>query len=481
MDSRIAKNYLYTIAYKVLFIIAPLITTPYVSRVLHSDGVGIYSYTYSIATAFALVAALGINTYGQREIAYRQNNEDERVRTFDELFQLRLITTSIVVIAYFIFCYFYIGYKIPLLCQSAIILSTMFDISWYFQGIENFRIVVLRNLALKIVTIILIFMLVKTSDDVDKYILINSLSMISSNAVFFVNLKLPLFRYRISKEAARIHLIGALSFFVPLIAVEIYSHLDKIMLGAIVGSDFENGYYEQARKITQLIVTIIASINIVMLPRISNLYAQNKKEIIREYFVKSLNVIYLVMLPCVAGLFIISDQFVLWFFGDDFEKVSILLKICCFMIPFMSIGNFVGMQYLSPTNLQNYMTKAYVIAAVANIGMNIILIPRFASVGALIASAIAEMISCGIQVYYLQNSEFRFNMMKGISKYLIAASIMVLCLVIFNSLVSLSGGMYTIINMSIGAAIYIIVLVIVKEDYVWAVIKKLGIYKGTEV
>lgn len=157
MDKRTVRNFVYNTAYKILIIIVPLLTAPYVSRVLHPNGVGIYSYTFTLATAFSLFAALGINTYGQREIAYCQQDKEKRSTIFWELVTYRFVTTTIVLIGYLVFSCFYQEYRNFLLEQAFIIVAVAFDISWYFQGVENFKIVVVRNAIIKFGTLLCIF------------------------------------------------------------------------------------------------------------------------------------------------------------------------------------------------------------------------------------------------------------------------------------------------------------------------------------
>lgn len=463
MDNRVVKNFIYNIAYKILVIISPLVTTPYISRVLHSDGVGIYSYSYSIAYAFSLFAALGFSTYGQREIAYVQDNKYKRSIIFWEIILLRLYITIPVITLYLYVSFLYKTNTLYLICQSFIVVAVLFDIAWFYQGIEDFKTVVLRNLIVKFSTVVFIFIFVKTEQDVWLYILINSLSILLSNLFYIFSLRKNILKININKLQPLRHFKGAIQFFIPLIAVEIYSHLDKIMIGALTNNIIENGYYEQARKIIQLLVSVVISINTVLLPRISNLFKNNKHEQIVDYYQKSVEIMMIIMCPICLGLICVADNFTIVFFGSGYDKVAVLLKISSLIIPFMCIGNFVGMQYLTPTGQQNRMTFAYVIAAISNIILNFILIPQLLSIGALLASIIAELISCFIQVLLLYKSRYWLNITIIIKNKLIASVIMAISLMIFNNLFQLKPIVIVSFDIILGALVYTSILLLIRD------------------
>lgn len=468
----IIKNYLYNLLYQILLVIAPLVTAPYISRVLHVEGVGIYSYTYTIASAFALFAALGVNSYGQREIAYHQDDIYERSIIFWELLFFRIISTGFVVFLYLCFALHYEEYTIYLLQQSFIVIGTMFDISWFFQGIENFRIIAIRNIAIKLVTVALIFILIHNQNDLGMYILINSLSVFFSYALFFPYLRKSVVFIPIKELNIRRHIKGNIEFFIPLIATQLYSQLDKIMLGAITKSSIENGYYEQARKIVNIVVMVLTSINTVMYPRVANLYIKQEIGKIKKFYDDSFHIILMLLLPIIVGLFIASDNLVVWFFGIEYQKVSILLKLSGFLLIFMSVGNFVGMQYLAPTGKQNKMTGIYLVAAAINIILNFVLIKQYMSLGAIIASIVAEAFSCFAQVLLLKKSKYNFRMLNKTWKYLASSIIMGICLVCLNDFLQSPGIFETLFDIICGVIIYFTGLILLREEKICKLVKK---------
>ncbi|MET1249193.1 flippase [Sporolactobacillus sp. STCC-11] len=471
----IVQNFIYNLSYQILIVIVPLITTPYVSRVLKPDGVGIYSYTYTIAAVFALFVSLGISSYGQREIAYKQDLIEERSRIFWELCSIRILTVTVVSVIYLLIAAFYKEYKVFLLLQYFLIIAEMFDISWYFRGMEDFKVVVKRNIVIKLLATVCIFVFVRTEGDVWKYVLFNSLSVLISNLILMTYVKNSIIRVNFKKLNFQRHIRGIIELFIPLIAVQIYSNLDKIMLGAIIQNNVENGYFEQARKIANLLVTVVVSLNSVMFSRIAYLYAtkKNKEEFIFLYK-RILKIIWMILLPMCFGLFAISDNFVIWFFGEEYSSVSILLKISCPLIIFSAVGNFVGQQYLNPTGQQNKATVAYITAAVVNIALNVLLIPIFSSVGALLASNVAEFISCGIQIRYLKKSDYNFKLSENLYKYVISAMIMLISIYLINSILSFSPFMTSMLDIILGAFIYFAMLFVLRDEIIGFGISKIS-------
>lgn len=478
MKTKIIKNYLYNLSYQILVVLAPLITAPYVSRVLKPDGVGIYSYTTTIATAFALFAALGVNTYGQREIAYKQGDKEGQSIIFWELFLARLFSTALVGIVYLLFCLAYSQYNEYLILQSLIVFATMLDISWFFQGIEEFRIIAIRNAIIKLVTIVLIFILVKSQADLSAYILINSVSIFGSYLLFFLNLNKYIIKIDYKKLHPLRHTRGIIEFFIPLMATQLYSQLDKIMLGAIASSSVENGYYEQSRKIVSILIMVITSINTVMFPRISNLYAQEKKDEIIGLYKKTYKLILMMVIPISVGIVFTSNNFVIWFFGDEYLSVAFLMKLSVILLLFMAIGNFVGMLYLSPIGKQNQMTTVYLISAGINVIFNFWMIPMLQSIGAIIASIVAEIFSGSAQLFLLLKSEYKFNLLDGVWKYISAGLVMGVGLYFLQRISPFIGITQTVLEVIVGATIYGLMLFLEREDNFMLVVngfrKKLG-------
>ncbi len=470
-NKSVKKNYIYNLIYQIMVMIIPIITTPYLSRVLGAEGIGIYSYTVSIVTYFILFGTFGISTYAQREIAYIQDEKEKRSKIFFEIFFIRVITLSIsMFIFYFIFAsngVYATYYKILLLE----IIANMFDITWFFQGIEEFKKIVFRNVLIKIVFTILIFLLVKTKNDITIYILLYVFSNLIGNISLWINIKKYIYFNKSIKLEFKRHIKPTLLLFIPQIAIQIYTVLDKTMIGILCNDISEVGYYEQANKIVKISLTIITSLGTVMIPRIANMYANGTEEQIKEKLYKSFEFVFVLGMPIMFGLVAISDNFVPWFLGEEFEKASLIIKIFCPIIIFVGCANVIGTQYLIPTSQQNKYSITVVSSAIVNVIGNILLIPRLLSIGATISSVLAELVGIVIQFIFVRKF---FNIVKIIrngSKYLLSASIMG-AIVYYISLYMKPKITSTILLVVIGILIYGFELLILNYKKISILIEK---------
>ncbi|UTY38139.1 oligosaccharide flippase family protein [Allocoprobacillus halotolerans] len=278
MKKKITVNYIFNLSYQILVIILPLITTPYVSRILGPDGIGTYSYITSIVTYFILFGCIGLNLYGQREIAYYQNDKEKRSRAFFEILLLKMCTMTISIIVFIMTIQIMDKYKILFYIQVIDLFANMLDITYFYQGIEDFKKIVIRNVFVKILGIICIFLFVKEKSDLPLYAFIYSLSLLLGNLSMWVTIhkyicSVPLHSLQIKK-----HIKPTLILFFPQIAISIYTVLDRFMIGLITNNTTQIGYYEQAQKIVKLALTLVTSLSTVMLPRIANLYVQEDQK-----------------------------------------------------------------------------------------------------------------------------------------------------------------------------------------------------------
>ena len=218
----IAKNYIYNMVYQVLILILPLITTPYLSRVLGAEGIGIYSYTYAIVTYFILFGSLGVALYGQREIAYAQENQEKRKKVFIEIVAFRFITILISTVVYYFIFVNGKEYKLYYTILILELIAAAFDISWFFQGLEEFKKTVTRNVLVRICSVTLVFLLVKTKEDLAKFTLIYSLADLIGNLSLWLYLPKYLRGIKIDKISIKQHLPHIVLLFIPQIANQIY-------------------------------------------------------------------------------------------------------------------------------------------------------------------------------------------------------------------------------------------------------------------
>ena len=467
----VAKNYIYNVAYEILAIIIPLITTPYLSRVLGAEKIGIYSYTLSIVTYFILFGSLGVAMYGKREIAFAQKDVEKRSRAFFEIFLMRLATlTFSMFLFYLVFCS-HGEYKIYYTILLFEIIANIVDISWYFQGLEEFKKTVIRNVLVKVISLVSIFIFVKTPDDLWKYFLIYVLSTLLGNLSLWIYLPKFIKKQKIKDLNIKKHIKPTIMLFIPQIATQIYTVLDKTMIGTIISDKSEVGFYEQAQKIIKLSLTLATSFGIVMMPRVAATFAEGNKEQIKKYTKTSFSFILMLTFPLMFGLCGIANKFVPIFYGDGFEKVSILICVISPILVLIGLSNVVGAQYLLPTKQQNKYTLSVVIGAVVNFILNLVLIGRFQSVGASIATVIAELAVTATQLILVKDQIKFTDVVKIGYKYFIAASIMFGCSLGISALIN-NNFLSVIIQIALSVLVYFALLIALKDKFILELVGK---------
>ena len=456
-------NYVYNMIYQLLLLVMPLITAPYLSRVLGANGIGISGYTISIVTYFILFGSLGISVYGQREIAYYQDDKEERSKIFFELLSLKMISMTFSMILFYIFFArsgeYAIYYKILLLEMVA----NVFDIVWFYQGMERFKKTALRNGIIKLISVISIFLLVKTSKDINKYLYIFGFTTLFSNLSLWYNIR----RYVEVPEKLDIfrHFKKTLILFIPQVAIQIYTVLDKTMIGILLNDMSQVGYYEQVQKIVKVSLMVVTSMGVAMLPRIANCYATNDRKRIKEYINKAFSFSLCISIPMAFGMIAVASKFVPSFFGEDFYPAIPLMKIMSLITVFISLSNVIGIQYLLPTKKEKYYTISVIIGAVVNFILNYFLIKCYKSLGATIATVIAEFIVTAIQFYFVRK-EFKFiDVLKMSKNYLIAGFIMFVIVSYLNTTEIFIRSVTIVLETGIGAIIYVLLLYVLNDTF----------------
>lgn len=449
------KNFLYNVIYQILILILPLITMPYVSRVLGADGIGVYSYTYSIAYYFMIIGMLGLNNYGNRTIAKVRDDKDKLAKEFCSIYAFQLISSIIMVICYFMYVSVFDNkYKTIAIIQIMYVISSMFDINWFFFGIEKFKLTITRNTIIKVMSLILIFILVKYPNDVWKYTAILAGSTLFSNIVLFSFLKKYIKPVKPSRKDILKHLKPNLVLFLPVIAVSIYKIMDKIMLGSL-STVKEVGYYENAERIINVPLAIISAMGTIMLPRVSNMIHNNEEEKVKELLKKTMPFIMFLTFPMVAGIIAISRNFSIIFFGNEFEKSGFIIQLLSITIIFLSWGNVIRTQYLIPKEKdKEYVISAF-LGAIANFIINYIFIPKYAAIGACIGTIIAEFIVMFYQSWVVRKElDFKHYILKSI-QFLVTALIMFIAILVLGRYIS-NILIRIIVQVICGCIIYIL-------------------------
>ena len=469
MTMSVKKNYLYNLLYQMTSVLLPVLTIPYVSRVLSADGIGINTVTYANTQYFILLGSLGISIYATKKIATIREKKDKLKKTFWEIFSIQFTGC---ILAYIVFA-LTLGqshkYGVFYMLQGFYILAAAVDISWYFLGIENFKNASLRSFFAKIISVILIFIFVKTRDDLWKYILINAGTMFVGQLIMWFYVGKDMLKVKeIGKLKIAMHIMPILALFVPQIATQVYTVLDKTMIDLFKGA-VEAGYYDQSQKIVRILLSVVTSLGIVMLPRIANLFSKDDLNEVKKSLRKAFVVISFLSIPITFGLIGISDKFVPILFGNEFLSVIPLTKISPVLVIIIGLGNVFGTQYLLAIGKNKEYTASVCIGALVNFCFNLLLIPRFAAMGAVIATVSAELSIALIQFWFAR-VVFDFTWIKETYKYWVSGILMLAIVRLVGNVTPISI-LFLVLQITIGSLVYFISLIILRDKFLFEAIE----------
>ena len=308
-------------------IIVPIITTPYIARVLEAEGVGKYSTVANNSNYFVLLAVLGLGTYGQLETAKCKDDIAARSKCFIEIVLTKCITHGISLLLYIVLVIVTPKYKDLYLIQGTVLFSSLLDVTWFFQGLEEFKKISIRNIIIKLVSVTAILCFVRTREDVGIYTFILAFSSLISSICLLPSLRKNICRVDMTSLNLLKHVKGSLVFFVPSIASMIISTVDKTMIDAFTQMPEENGYYAEASKIELLCFSLFSSLNLIMRSRMAYLFHNKHKDETSGLLLRSMQFVVMIAYPITVGTIAITNRFVPWFFGPGFEKVTVLLPM----------------------------------------------------------------------------------------------------------------------------------------------------------
>ena len=461
----VRKNYIYRLSYEILILITPFITTPYISRVLGADGIGIYSYTSSIMTYFTLLAALGTASYGAREIAQHRDDKRQTSKLFWEIELLTVGTTLLCLMIWCVIIFVSRKYSCYYIALIPTLIGTMADISWYFTGYEQIKYIVIRNALCKILGIILLFTLIRERDDLLIYMVINSSITLLGNLSMWTYLPKMIVKIDMRSLIFKKHIRETIIYFIPTIATSIYTVLDKTLIGALTGSSYQNGYYEQATKVINIIKSLaFVSINAVMGARLSYLFAEKKYKEIHNRIERSMNFILLIGFGCTFGLIGIASNFIPVFFGDGYGPVIPIIYLMSPLILIIGVSNCLGGQYYIPSNQRKKSAKIIILGAIINFCFNLFLIPNFGAEGAAVGSLIAESVITMLYIR-LSNGYITIALLWRISrKRLLSGLTMCLVVMYIGTFINLKGAFLISIQIFAGVCLYTTILMLFKDD-----------------
>ena len=467
MDTQpsLKKNIAISTLYQILLIILPIVTAPYIARVLGPDQSGVYDYTTSIMTYFAMFAALGTASYGVREIARVRDDAAMRSKLFWEIELMTVMTSSVCIVVWFIFIALTPQYKTIYLVLTMGLLSTMFDISWFFAGMEQFKYTVTKNAACKLIGVILMFLFVKKQEDLLLYVIIIISSTMIGNLSMW--LYVPRFVEKVDFRTLtfRKHFHETLIYFVPTVATSVYTVLDRTLIGVITKNKAENGCYHYAMQIVNMMKALtFSSLNMVLGSRLSFLFAEKKYDEIKEKIADSTNYILFMGIGICFGMIGVAKRFVPVFLGAGYDRVVTMLILMSPIVIIIGISNCLGSQYFTPAGYRNLSARYIIIGAVVNLLLNLVLIPKFWGYGAIVASLIAEG---AITVLYLKNCNGYLRVstiIKDSWKKLIAGLIMLIVIKVLDGIIS-SDIVALFVEVAVGFTAYLAAVTLLRDSF----------------
>lgn len=404
MGKSFVKNSIYNILYKLLSVIFPLIYTSYASYILMADGVGKVAFSQNIVSYFVVFASLGIPSYGIREIA--KTSDKDRDRVFSELFIINFICTIILSLAYVGFVFTYIDDQSFLLylATGITLFLNIFNVDWFYQGIEEFRYITIRSFIVKIISLLCLFIFIKNKNDYICFAFVSSLGVVLNNIYNIVHIHK--YTHLIFKDLNFLkHFKPVLVMLFASLAVEMYTKIDVLMLG-VLKNDTEVGFYNNAVRMIRIISTLTSAMAGVLLPRLTyyfNIGDNVKIDALCQYMKKA---ILLVAVPAVIGIMLVSQQLIPLIFGNSFTGAIPTMQILSPLIVICALGNLYGTQILISSGKEKYVLFSTIIGSFINIVLNSLLISTLGANGAAIASVCSELAVMLYQYYYARKNVY---------------------------------------------------------------------------
>lgn len=461
-------NALANITNTIANIIIPLITYPYVTRVLSATGMGKVSFFTSLADYAVMIAALGISTYGIRSVANVRDDRDELSKVTSELFFINLVMSLILVAILFVLYRFVPQFNsepvLFLICCGTIIVSP-FGINWFYSGLEQYAYVTKRNILFKIISLILIFIFVNSTDSYPVYALILSFSLWGSYIINFIYSRRFASISLHKKMSIKRHIAPMLLLFSSILAVSVYSSLDTVMLGFICDNK-EVGLYTIAVKIKWILLSAVNAVSAVLLPRLSYYIKNRENKKYTSTLKKSISFTMLVTIP-LSVFFIVKAKDCIYLLGgrgyiDAVPCMQVLMPI----LVLSGISSITGNQILLPKGHDKQFLNAVIVGAIADVILNFLLMPKFGCVGAAIATLIAEMIQMVIQVYYSMAVLIKAVDIKNVGKTILASVLPSIILIKINGIFSVNSLLSLILSAIIFFGIYGVILIVEKEKLI---------------
>lgn len=472
-EQSITKNVIYNFIKTLSTLIFPILSFSYASRVLQVSGIGNFEFSKSLVAYFIVIAMLGIVNYGTRECAKVRNDKKKLSTLAFELLCLNccsMIISYILLFMLLIFVSKFNNYKILILINSVNLLLTVIGMEWLYNAVEDFKYITIKTCTVQIVSFIFLFLLVKQPNDIYIYAIINVASAGAGFLFNFFHARKYIDFKLVDKKNTFKHLKPVLSIFVMIISVQVFTHMDSIMLGWIIGTEAV-GYYSVATKLISMLCSVIVSGTIVLMPRIAYYQNEQNDNKILLLVKKTINFILLLAIPMAFGIIVTADFCINVLSGAGFQPSILTTMILAVRVILSPLNTFIITHFFIAIGKENKIIITTIIAALINIILNSILIPLFSQNGAAISTIVAEIVELVISLIYLAKIFKLKNIFRNTWKYFVSSIWILLIYLLVNKIIE---NMYakSLVVIITSTIFYFSNLYLLKDQYFFEIINK---------
>ncbi len=455
VQKSLKKNAVYGFIKALMNLAFPLISFPYASRILLPAGIGKVNFANSVIEYFTLAASLGIFSYAAREAVRVRDDKHALNKIFREILTINLISTAVSYILLFfalVFVSKFSEYRVLLIVCATKILFTTIGVDWIFNVHEEYKYVTIRSIIFQIISLVLLFVFVRTPDDYVAYAFMGVFSSVGSNACnIFYSRKFVDFFDKTKIEIKR-HLKPIFTFFGMSVASKMHTAIDSVMLGFML-TDSAVGYYSAANKIKGLIVGLITAILATLLPRSSYYLGQNKSDEYKKIVSKSLNFALFFSLPASVGIMLVAKPLILIFSGEDFLAALPSMLIMSPVIVFIAIASFTDNMVLIPQRMEKVSLHSQIIGCTLNVALNLFLIPLWGVFGAAFSTFAVEGIITLYKVSFSLKNIKNCGFLKNLAKICISCLFMTAVVLLVLHFIK-SALLQLLAGIAVGCAVY---------------------------
>ena len=448
------KNAAYNIAYRMFSVFLPLVTAPYLSRTVGTDGVGLYSLAWSVSYVFCLIGMLGLNDYGVRTIAQVRDDRETLDRTFSAIWQMQWMVAGLTLAAWLGYVFLVAGAERTIALHLTMMsVSCLCSLDWCLMGLDIFKPIALRNTFVKLAAAACVFLFVREKNDLWIYGFVWSLATLLGNLMSAASLRGKVKYMRVPLRESLKHLAPCAVLFISVLAVNVYRTMDKVMVSTIAGVD-ENGLYENAEKIIYCLSGFISAIGTVMMPKVAHMQRQGAVEKIARHIDRSMELVLCMVSAMAFGVAAVADRFAPLFYGEDFRYSGVLMAPLAFTLILIGFANVIRTQVVLPQKRDHIFVKSVCCGAAVNLIANACLIPSMKSMGAVIGTLLAELTVPVVQYLILRKELPYRQYLKYAGIYAVFGGIMLAAVRLIARLLPEENWLNLGIMAAAGAAVY---------------------------